>query len=139
MVVSYTTMEGDFYELNLTPRMHLTDAFEVLFWYRFVSTNRQSYVGPSDKTSVESTGKKSGSWELFRPTAEYTATSNDCTLQANWTPIRNLNAFGRVTVRKSVTQYYEDKNGVDNLNYAGLLDRAGDDWTRYAVGIKTEF
>ena len=139
LVVQYTTMEGDFYEFNFTPRFHLTDILEVAFWYRYTTSTKQSYVGSADKESIENQGNNSGSWELFRPTAEYTAASNDYALIAKWELKKNISLLAKAVVRKSISQYYEAKDGVENLNYAGLLDRAGDDWTRFSIGAKLEF
>jgi hypothetical protein len=134
----FTQLEGDFYELNLAPRLFLGEQIAALFWYRYVSGSRQSFLGKTVADAVEAQGKAQGKWDPPRPTAEYTSASQDFTFELEWWPLKWLSGAGGVLVRKSVTQYSDkttlvSQGGIDSFSYAGLLDRGGESWSRYFV------
>lgn len=137
----FTQLEGDFLELNIAPRVFVGEQFSALFWYRYVAASRQSFVGKNLFDAVEAQGKSKGNWDPPRPTAEYTSASQDVVFEIEWWPQSWVSSAAGVLVRKSVTQYNDkttlvSPNGIDSFSYAGLLDRAGESWSRYFIEVR---
>jgi hypothetical protein len=136
-VVLYTEMEGRFMEFNLAPRLFLGEAAAITLWYRFVSASKRSYVSPTLARTSETELEKAGTWAAIRPNAEFSSASNDLTLEGEWFIARALSVAGGALVRKATARYNEAI--IDSYNYADLLDRGGESWTRYFLEVRSSF
>lgn len=148
-IITYTMLEGRYWEFNFAPRVHFTDTLSLVTWYRYVIGSNRSYVSPTKASDVRENGRKTGSWFAFRPTADFESTSSDWLVEAEWTALRTppmlgvsgtplvASVAGGLMMRRVATRYVENK--LNNLNYYVLLDRAGENTVRTFVEARVQF
>jgi hypothetical protein len=141
-VVTATVHEGEFFELNVAPKVYFTESFHTLLWFRYVNGTKRSYVSYTTANRVEALGKSEGNYRAFAPDSSYESRILQLRILGQWFtqwlgPKYPFLLQASASLLNEVNRYTQDRN--DGFIYADLLDQGGGSLTTLMASARVEF
>jgi hypothetical protein len=143
--LQFTVEEGDFFELNVVPRIRL-DRFEVFGWFRYRSEAKRHFWSAEDASNddlynVDSLDEISKVRYFYWPTAFYEVRGQEFSGGVEWLPWNGLRVGAGVSSGLAQAYYKpaawnDRRHQKDPSYYKKLIDESSEQWTRYFLSVQ---
>jgi hypothetical protein len=106
--VRFVVMEGDFWEINIAPRLRLTSDLEAVAWYHWVGGTRRQFWSAKDLKFYYGVSKLDNiayDSALYQPTAVYNSVSREVVAGLQWNGPSHLFVFGGAGWRQTSASF----------------------------------
>lgn len=132
LLVTAMENEGRFFEINLTPKISLTDQLTLTSHFRSVSGSEQSYIAPSLAEELIRRGRAQADWRPPAASADYSSQTIEWRNSLNQRMGGGWNLYATVMY---ISQSHSFTQTItSNLRYSDLIESARESSFRYFLG-----
>jgi hypothetical protein len=132
LLITALENEGRFLELNVTPKILLTEGLSIISHFRNVWGSTQSYISPLLATELMRRGRQQNNWNPPAASAEYSSTTFELRSTLNKKVESAWNLYAGVFYKSQSNTFSQAPNS--NFIYSELIETARESSIRYFLG-----